>query len=59
MILIAFSDLCLGDITRYDEEILGASAHSDYGMITLLATDGVPGLQACPNLAESLSIANF
>nr|DAD18431.1 TPA_asm: hypothetical protein HUJ06_019894 [Nelumbo nucifera] len=25
----------------------GASAHSDYGMITLLATDGVRGLQIC------------
>nr|GFD33291.1 2-oxoglutarate (2OG) and Fe(II)-dependent oxygenase superfamily protein [Tanacetum cinerariifolium] len=23
--------------------VYGASAHSDYGMITLLATDGVPG----------------
>lgn len=23
----------------------GASAHSDYGMVTLLSTDGVPGLQ--------------
>ncbi|KAL8158639.1 hypothetical protein V2J09_000176 [Rumex salicifolius] len=29
------------------EEVIGASAHSDYGMITLLATDGVPGLQVC------------
>ncbi|XP_057417489.1 2-oxoglutarate-Fe(II) type oxidoreductase isoform X2 [Lotus japonicus] len=29
------------------EEICGASAHSDYGMITLLVTDGVPGLQIC------------
>uniref|UniRef100_A0A1D1YTT3 Putative iron/ascorbate oxidoreductase DDB_G0283291 n=1 Tax=Anthurium amnicola TaxID=1678845 RepID=A0A1D1YTT3_9ARAE len=25
----------------------GASEHSDYGMITLLACDGVPGLQIC------------
>ncbi|GKB20422.1 2-oxoglutarate (2OG) and Fe(II)-dependent oxygenase superfamily protein [Tanacetum coccineum] len=25
----------------------GASAHSDYGMITLLATHDVPGLQVC------------
>ncbi|XP_028772916.1 2-oxoglutarate-Fe(II) type oxidoreductase hxnY [Neltuma alba] len=30
-----------------DEEICGASAHSDYGMVTLLVTDGVQGLQIC------------
>ncbi|TKY55476.1 1-aminocyclopropane-1-carboxylate oxidase [Spatholobus suberectus] len=30
-----------------DEQIYGASPHSDYGMITLLMTDGVPGLQIC------------
>ncbi|XP_022753995.1 2-oxoglutarate-Fe(II) type oxidoreductase-like [Durio zibethinus] len=30
-----------------EEETHGASAHSDYGMITLLLTDGVPGLQFC------------
>ncbi|CAM6018848.1 unnamed protein product [Sphagnum balticum] len=29
--------------------IYGAGAHSDYGMITLLATDDVPGLQICRN----------
>ncbi|MED6107022.1 hypothetical protein PIB30_010161 [Stylosanthes scabra] len=29
------------------EDLCGASAHSDYGMITLLVTDGVPGLQIC------------
>ncbi|XP_047180924.1 2-oxoglutarate-Fe(II) type oxidoreductase hxnY-like [Vigna umbellata] len=27
------------------EQICGASPHSDYGMVTLLMTDGVPGLQ--------------
>ena len=58
LVLIAFSDLHSGDITRYNEEILGASAHSDYGMITLLSTDGVPGLQAWPTLSENLSLAN-
>lgn len=36
-----------GNLIMSDEESYGASAHSDYGMITLLATDGVPGLQAC------------
>ncbi|WOH03955.1 hypothetical protein DCAR_0623360 [Daucus carota subsp. sativus] len=30
-----------------DEKVLGSSAHSDYGMMTLLVTDGVPGLQVC------------
>ncbi|KAL6846511.1 hypothetical protein ACP4OV_023959 [Aristida adscensionis] len=27
--------------------IFGAAAHSDYGMLTLLTTDGTPGLQIC------------
>jgi isopenicillin N synthase-like dioxygenase len=27
------------------EGVFGAGAHSDYGMLTLLATDEVPGLQ--------------
>ncbi|KAL4566257.1 hypothetical protein LXL04_030370 [Taraxacum kok-saghyz] len=36
-----------GEIAVSDSEVVyGASAHSDYGMITLLATDGVRGLQA-------------
>ncbi|KAK9144553.1 hypothetical protein Sjap_004456 [Stephania japonica] len=35
-----------GESTALNDEIYGASSHSDYGMITLLATDGVPGLQA-------------
>ncbi|KAL4326417.1 hypothetical protein GQ457_11G022410 [Hibiscus cannabinus] len=35
-----------------NEEIHGASAHSDFGMITLLATDDVPGLQICREKSE-------
>ncbi|XP_002982743.2 2-oxoglutarate-Fe(II) type oxidoreductase hxnY [Selaginella moellendorffii] len=30
-----------------EEGLFGAGAHSDYGMLTLLASDGVPGLQIC------------
>ncbi|KAK7262143.1 hypothetical protein RJT34_29704 [Clitoria ternatea] len=29
------------------EQMYGASPHSDYGMVTLLVTNGVPGLQIC------------
>ncbi|KAK8614065.1 hypothetical protein V6N13_122441 [Hibiscus sabdariffa] len=36
-----------GDLDTSSEEICGASAHSDYGTVTLLMTDGVPGLQVC------------
>ncbi|XVF52575.1 hypothetical protein PTKIN_Ptkin05aG0029300 [Pterospermum kingtungense] len=36
-----------GNVGSSREEIYGASAHSDYGMVTLLLTDGVPGLQVC------------
>ncbi|XP_043718479.1 probable iron/ascorbate oxidoreductase DDB_G0283291 isoform X5 [Telopea speciosissima] len=36
-----------GELAVSNEETYGASAHSDYGMITLLATDGVRGLQIC------------
>ncbi|CAN0842403.1 2-oxoglutarate-Fe(II) type oxidoreductase hxnY [Linum grandiflorum] len=36
-----------GELGCSDEELYGASAHSDYGMVTLLIDDGVAGLQAC------------
>lgn len=36
-----------GKLGDSGEEIYSASAHSDYGMITLLVTDGVQGLQVC------------
>ncbi|XP_022732379.1 2-oxoglutarate-Fe(II) type oxidoreductase-like isoform X3 [Durio zibethinus] len=36
-----------GDVDSSREGVYGASAHSDYGMLTLLLTDGVPGLQVC------------
>ena len=35
----------LGGISDPSKEIFGAGAQSDYGLITLLATDGVSGLQ--------------
>ncbi|XP_020399379.1 uncharacterized isoform X2 [Zea mays] len=36
-----------GEVHESDSGNYGASAHSDYGMITLLVTDGTPGLQIC------------
>ncbi|XP_042407810.1 2-oxoglutarate-Fe(II) type oxidoreductase hxnY-like [Zingiber officinale] len=36
-----------GKITNPEKGIFGAGAHSDYGLLTLLATDDVIGLQIC------------
>ncbi|KAK6941466.1 Isopenicillin N synthase-like, Fe(2+) 2OG dioxygenase domain, partial [Dillenia turbinata] len=36
-----------GQVSDPSKGIFGAGAHSDYGLITLLATDEVPGLQIC------------
>src|SRR4051812_36441552 len=32
----------------------GANAHTDYGMLTLLSTDGTPGLQVCAHNSSAL-----
>lgn len=34
------------EVSAPGEGVFGAGAHTDYGCLTLLATDGVPGLQA-------------
>ncbi|CAI9095725.1 OLC1v1031721C1 [Oldenlandia corymbosa var. corymbosa] len=36
-----------GEVESSDRQIYGASAHSDYGMITLLAAEDISGLQVC------------
>jgi len=48
-------DYCIsGDVNGPgNKEIIGAAAHTDYGMLTLLATDGTPGLQACFSFTSS------
>ncbi|KAF8698453.1 hypothetical protein HU200_035193 [Digitaria exilis] len=38
----------IGEVNKSDSGNYGASAHSDYGAITLLVTDGTPGLQIIP-----------
>ncbi|PPR84975.1 hypothetical protein GOBAR_AA35738 [Gossypium barbadense] len=40
------------EVDSSNEEIYGASAHSDFGMLTLLVTNGVPGLQICREKSE-------
>ncbi len=37
--------LCIWQVSDPAAGVYGAGAHSDYGMLTILATDRVPGLQ--------------
>ena len=37
----------------------GANAHTDYGMVTLLSTDGTPGLQVCTHNSSALLSLSF
>ncbi|KAL3497539.1 hypothetical protein ACH5RR_040271 [Cinchona calisaya] len=41
-----------GELGIGDQQIYGASSHSDYGMITLLAAEDVAGLQVCREKSE-------
>jgi isopenicillin N synthase-like dioxygenase len=41
------------------EGVFGAGAHSDYGMLTLLATDEVPGLQVSHGGLKSIKTCDI
>lgn len=49
----------VGEVNESDNGNYGASAHSDYGMITLLATDGTPGLHVRFQLILQLHFCSF
>ncbi|XP_010542222.1 PREDICTED: 2-oxoglutarate-Fe(II) type oxidoreductase [Tarenaya hassleriana] len=45
-----------GELVSWSEETYGASAHTDLAMITLLASDGVPGLQVCRDKSKEARV---
>jgi isopenicillin N synthase-like dioxygenase len=49
--------LLSGQVSNPSKGVYGAGAHSDYGLITLLATDDVVGLQVIH--LETISILLF
>lgn len=48
-----------GNISNLAKGVYGAGAHSDYGLLTLLATDDVVGLQICKDKDAQLQIWEF
>ncbi|KAF3442978.1 hypothetical protein FNV43_RR16896 [Rhamnella rubrinervis] len=48
-----------GQTSEPSKGIFGAGAHSDYGLITLLATDGILGLQICKDKNAKPQIWEF
>lgn len=53
--------MIIGEVISSDVETYGASAHSDYGTVTLLLTDEVPGLQVYMSLdsCHTISLSNL
>lgn len=49
----------LGRVSEPLKGIYGAGAHTDYGLITLLSTDDVPGLQVCMKKLNSSIFLGF